>query len=273
MSGGNGVCQSRGVKLSYYQVDAFTDRVFGGNPAGVCPLEVWLPDEVLQRIAAENNLSETAFFVGAHGNYALRWFTPTVEVDLCGHATLAAAYVIFRELGYTGETIRFQTRLGLLGAGREGDVITLDFPAWTAKRCTEVPAAMADALGWLPRELFKTRDYLAVFSREDEIRSLRPDAAMLAKLDCLGVICTAPGTDCDFVSRFFAPGAGVPEDPVTGSAHSTLIPYWSARLNKKILFARQLSQRGGELFCEDRGERVGIGGSAVLYSRAQLEVP
>ncbi|MEI9896487.1 MAG: PhzF family phenazine biosynthesis protein [Chthoniobacter sp.] len=172
-------------------------------PAGVCPLAAWLPDEILQRIAAENNLSETAFFVGGRGNYALRWFTPTVEVDLCGHATLAAAYVIFHELGYGGETIRFQTRIGLLGAARDGDVITLDFPAWTAKRCTEVPAAMADALGWLPRELFKTRDYLAVFSREDEILSLRPDAAMLAKLDCLGVICTAPGTDCDFVSRFF----------------------------------------------------------------------
>jgi len=267
------LCHSGPVSLPYFQVDAFTNRVFGGNPAGVCPLDRWLADEVLQRIAAENNLSETAFFVRGDGQYELRWLTPTVEVDLCGHATLAAAFVIFQELGFKGETIRFQTKVGTLGASWDGDVITLDFPAWTAKRCDQVPAIMADALGWVPRELFKTRDYLAVFGSEEEIRSLKPDAHTLARLDCLGVICTAPGTDCDFVSRFFAPGAGVPEDPVTGSAHSTLIPYWSARLGKKKLFARQLSQRGGELFCEDRGDRVGIGGRAALYSRAQLELP
>ena len=260
------------MKLPYFQVDAFTQRVFGGNPAGVCPLDAWLPDETLQHIAAENNLSETAFFVRRDGRYELRWLTPTVEVDLCGHATLAAAFVIFNELGFPGETVRFQTKVGELSASREGDVITLDFPAWTAKRCDQVPAVMADALGWVPRELLKTRDFLAVFGNEEEIRSLKPDPALLSRLDCLGVICTAPGTDCDFVSRFFAPGAGVPEDPVTGSAHSTLIPYWSARLGKKKLFARQLSQRGGELFCEDRGERVGIGGRAALYSRAELEV-
>jgi predicted PhzF superfamily epimerase YddE/YHI9 len=261
------------VSLPYFQVDAFTKRVFGGNPAGVCPLDSWLPDDVLQRVAAENNLSETAFFVGRDGNYELRWWTPTLEVDLCGHATLAAAYVIFHELGYRGDTVRFRTKaVGELGASRDGDVITLDFPAWAAKRCDQVPAVKSGALGWLPRELFKTRDFLAVFASEEEIRSLKPDAPLLARLDCLGVICTAPGTDCDFVSRFFAPGAGVPEDPVTGSAHSTLIPYWSARLGKKKLLARQLSQRGGELFCEDRGGRVGIGGHAALYSRAQLEV-
>src|ERR1700744_5896034 len=152
------------MRLPMYQIDAFTDKLFGGNPAAVCPMTTWLPDATMQAMAAENNLAETAFFVPEADDYALRWFTPTVEVDLCGHATLAAAYVIFRELGYTGETIRFQTRVGLLGAARDGDVITLDFPAWTAQRCTEVPAAMAEALGWLPRELFKTRDYLAVFS-------------------------------------------------------------------------------------------------------------
>jgi PhzF family phenazine biosynthesis protein len=261
------------VTIPYFQVDAFASRVFKGNPAGVCPLETWLPDETLRCVAAENNLSETAFFVGRDGKYDLRWFTPTVEVDLCGHATLAAAYVLFRELGFRGETVRFQTRIGELGGSQNGDLITLDFPAWKAKRCTEIPAAMADALGWVPRELFKTRDYLAIFANEEEILSLEPDPTQLARLDCLGMICTAPGKDCDFVSRFFAPGAGVPEDPVTGSAHSTLIPYWSARLGKKKLHARQLSQRGGELFCEDRGERVGIGGHAVLYSRAQLVVP
>ena len=272
MSRARALCHSRPVRLPYFQVDAFTSRVFGGNPAGVCPLESWLPDDALQRIAAENNLSETAFIVGGDGHYELRWFTPTVEVDLCGHATLAAAFVIFHELGFSGDTIEFQTKSGTLGASRQEDLITMDFPAWPAKRCEEVPAVLAEALGWLPRELFKTRDYLAVFSNEEEIRSLQPDMPLLARLDCLGVICTAPGTDSDFVSRFFAPGAGVPEDPVTGSAHSTLIPYWSARLGKRQLFARQLSQRGGELFCEDRGDRVGIGGRAALYSRAQLEI-
>ncbi len=261
------------MRLPYFQVDAFTTRVFGGNPAGVCPLEAWLPDAVLQDIAAENNLSETAFVVGSDGVFDLRWFTPTVEVDLCGHATLAAAFVIFKELGFRGETIRFRTRIGELGAAQAGERIVLDFPSWPGRRCEQVPALLADALGWVPRELFKTRDYLAVFSTEQEILSLQPDPAILARLDCLGLICTAPGSDCDFVSRFFAPGAGVPEDPVTGSAHSTLIPYWSERLGKKQLFARQLSRRRGELFCEARGERVGIGGTAVLYSRAQIEVP
>ena len=260
------------MTLRYFQIDAFTNRAFGGNPAGVCPLDTWLPDETLQSIAAENNLSETAFIVGREGRYDLRWFTPTVEVDLCGHATLAAAFVIFRELGFAGQTIRFQTKVGELGAKNDGELITLDFPSWPAARCEQVPALIAGALGWLPRELFKNRDYLAVFSTPEEILSLQPDPAQLARLDCLGVICTAPGTDSDFVSRFFAPGAGVPEDPVTGSAHSTLIPYWSSRLGRKKLFARQLSKRGGELFCEDRGARVGIGGHAVLYSRAELEV-
>jgi PhzF family phenazine biosynthesis protein len=261
------------VRLTSFQVDAFTDHVFGGNPAGVCPLEAWLPDALLQEIAAENNLSETAFCVGAEGDFELRWFTPTVEVDLCGHATLAAAFVIFHELGLPRESVRFHTRIGELGASKQGARIVLDFPAWPARRCEQFPAALAEALGWLPRELFKNRDYLAVFSTEEEILSLRPDPAVLARLDCLGLICTAPGNDCDFVSRFFAPGAGVPEDPVTGSAHSTLIPYWSERLGKTTLFARQLSRRRGELFCEARGERVGIGGHAVLYSRAQIELP
>ena len=261
------------MRVPYFQVDAFTSRVFGGNPAGVCPLDAWLPDGTLRAVAAENNLSETAFFVARDGAFDLRWFTPTVEVDLCGHATLAAAFVLFTEFGFAGETVRFHTRVGELGASREGARIVLDFPAWPARRCEQVPALLAEALGWLPRELFKTRDFLAVFSSEQEILSLKPDPALLARLDCLGVICTAPGSDCDFVSRFFAPGAGVPEDPVTGSAHSTLIPYWSGRLDRTRLFARQLSQRRGELFCEARGDRVGIGGDAVLYSRAQLEIP
>ncbi len=270
---GAAVCQRPAVRIPYFQVDAFTNRVFGGNPAGVCPLESWLPDEVLLAIAAENNLSETAFCVPREGAFDLRWFTPTVEVDLCGHATLAAAFVLFSELGYSGKKVTFRTKVGELGATHDAARVTLDFPAWEGRRCEEVPAILADALGWVPRELHKTRDYLAVFSTEEEVLSLNPDPAVLARLDCLGLICTAPGSDCDFVSRFFAPGAGVPEDPVTGSAHCTLIPYWSERLGKQRMFARQLSRRRGELHCEARGVRVGIGGDAVLYSRAQIEVP
>ena len=260
------------MRIPYYQVDAFTDHVFGGNPAGVCLLERWLPEPVLKRIAGENNLSETAFVTPRGEEFELRWFTPTVEVDLCGHATLAAAYVLFHERKIAAPQIRFHTQLGVLGAARDCETVTLDFPAWKAQ-ATEVPAALADGLGWIPREVHKTRDYLAVFADADEIAGLKPDMAQLARLDCLGLIVTAPGRDCDFVSRFFAPGAGIPEDPVTGSAHCTLIPYWSQRLGKTKLHARQLSVRGGELFCEDRGERVGIGGRCVLYSRAELEIP
>jgi predicted PhzF superfamily epimerase YddE/YHI9 len=259
------------VRIPYFQIDAFTDRVFSGNPAGVCLLESWPEDEMLRRIAAENNLSETAFLVARGGEYELRWFTPTVEVDLCGHATLAAAFVIFTELRHAAPAINFHTQKGVLGASRVHDVVVLDFPAWPATPCS-VPPAMADGLGWIPRELHKTRDFLAVLGSEEEVAELKPEMAQIAKLDCLGLIVTAPGRDCDFVSRFFAPGAGIPEDPVTGSAHCTLIPYWSKRLGKSRLHARQLSARGGELFCEDRGERVGIGGRCVLYSRAQIEV-
>ena len=256
----------------YYQVDAFTDHVFGGNPAGVCLLPQWLPDGMLQKIALENNLSETAFLVRRGEDFELRWMTPSVEVDLCGHATLASAFAIFSELKHTASEIRFHTKSGVLGARRDGARITLDFPAMKPVR-SEVPAALAGGLGWIPLECWKARDYLAVFTAEDEVLSLAPDFAQLATLDCLGIIATAPGHGCDFVSRFFAPGAGIPEDPVTGSAHSTLTPYWSARLGKAQLHARQLSARRGELWCEDRGERVGIGGNCVLYSRSQIEVP
>jgi PhzF family phenazine biosynthesis protein len=260
------------MRIRYYQVDAFTDRVFSGNPAGVCFLESWLPDAVLQQIALENNLSETAFALGSGGEFELRWMTPEMEVDLCGHATLAPAFLIFSEFRYTGESITFHTKAGRLGASRKDDLIVLDFPAWTPQRC-EVPPALAEALGWIPRELYKNRDYLAVFANEEEVASLKPDMPKLAQLECLGVICTAPGKECDFVSRFFAPRAGVPEDPVTGSAHSSLTPYWARKLGRQKLHARQLSTRGGELWCEDRGERVGIGGKCALYSRAEIEVP
>jgi len=259
------------MQIPYFQVDAFTDRVFGGNPAGVCLLETWLPDAVLKDIAAENNLSETAFVTPRGEDFELRWFTPTREVDLCGHATLASAFVLFAERKIAAEQIRFHTQVGVLGATRGEGTVVLDFPAWQAEP-TGVPAALADGLGWIPREVRKNRDFLAVFADAEEVAGLRPDMAQLAKLDCLGLIVTAPGRDCDFVSRFFAPGAGIPEDPVTGSAHCTLIPYWSARLGKKTLHARQLSARGGELFCEDRGDRVGIGGHCALYSRAEITV-
>jgi PhzF family phenazine biosynthesis protein len=260
------------MTIPYYQVDAFTDRLFGGNPAGVCLLDAWLAEHTLQAIATENNLSETVFVVRRGDDFELRWFTPAVEVDLCGHATLAPAFVLFTELKHAAPTIRFHTKGGLLGATWDGEKVVLDFPAMKASRC-DVPAALADGLGWVPRELLKTRDFLAVIESEEEVLALKPDMTQLAALDCLGVIITAPGSDCDFVSRFFAPGAGIPEDPVTGSAHSTLIPYWSARLGKQRLHARQLSARRGELWCEDRGDRVGIGGKCVLYSRGQLEVP
>jgi PhzF family phenazine biosynthesis protein len=260
------------VSLSYFQIDAFTNRAFGGNPAGVCPLANWLPDETLQSIAAENNLSETAFVVREGSDFALRWFTPTTEIDLCGHATLAAAFVIFTELGFADDTVRFQTKSGLLSATREGDVITLDFPAWPSEPCT-APAALVDGLGWMPSEVRRgASDYLAVLASEADVLALQPDMVQLGALDCRGLIVTAPGSNSDFVSRFFAPRVGIPEDPVTGSAHSTLIPYWSARLGRSRLLARQLSRRGGELLCEARGARVGIGGRAVLYSRAQLEI-
>ena len=260
------------MTIPYYQVDAFTDHVFGGNPAGVCVLPQWLPDEMLQKIALENNLSETAFVVRRGEEFDLRWMTPSVEVDLCGHATLASASVIFSELKHAAPEIRFHTKCGVLGARREDARIVLDFPAMRAAR-SEVPAALAGGLGWIPRECWKARDYLAVFTSADEVLSLTPEFSQLATLDCLGIIVTAPGHDCDFVSRFFAPGAGIPEDPVTGSAHSTLVPYWAERLEKSHLHARQLSARRGELWCEDRGERVGIGGNCVLYSRSQIELP
>jgi PhzF family phenazine biosynthesis protein len=260
------------MKVPYFQVDAFTDRAFGGNPAGVVILERWLRDALLQQIAEDNALSETAFLVRGADGYDLRWFTPTMEVDLCGHATLAPAFVLFTELGHTDPVIRFHTKSGVLTATKEDDIVMLDFPARPGEPCA-APAALIEGLGHIPREVRKSRDFLAVLGSEDDVLTLSPDLPQIATLDCLGVIATAPGSDVDFVSRFFAPGAGVPEDPVTGSAHSTLIPYWAARLGKTRLTARQLSRRGGTLYCELRGDRVGIGGKAILYSRAELILP
>jgi len=260
------------MRIPYYQVDAFTARAFAGNPAGVCVLQQWLPDVVLQKIAAENNLSETAFFTKEDDFFNLRWFTPAVEVDLCGHATLAAAFVLFNELGHGGDAVKFQSRSGWLIAARRADLVELDFPARPPLLCS-APDDLIRGLGRQPHEVLRARDYFAVFDSEADVAALAPDIESLARLDCLGIIATARGDSADFVSRFFAPSAGVPEDPVTGSAHCSLIPYWAEKFGKTELFGRQISRRGGELYCQHRGERVGIGGRAVIYSRAELDVP
>jgi PhzF family phenazine biosynthesis protein len=265
------------MELSLYQIDAFAGALFRGNPAAICPLERWLPEETMQAIAAENNLSETAFYVPENGGYGLRWFTPAVEVDLCGHATLAAASVILDvRAEIAGPRVVFHTKSGELaveGSSENGrKLYALDFPARPPLPCPVDPQLEA-ALGAKPSAILGARDYLCVFDAEEQVRNLRPDMARLASVDRFGFIATAPGDDCDFVSRFFAPAKGVPEDPVTGSAHTTLIPYWASRLGKSQMFARQISARGGELWCEDRGERVRIAGSAVKYLEGRIHVP
>lgn len=257
------------MRLPLYQVDAFAARQFSGNPAAVCPLERWLPDDVMQSIAAENNLAETAFFVPNGDRYHLRWFTPTVEVDLCGHATLGAAFVILNEIDKSANRVVFDTRSGELIVTREGDLYSLDFPARPPVECTAHPR-LFEALGAPARKVLAARDYLVIYETEDEVRALKPDMRLLATVDRFAVIVTAPGKTADFVSRFFAPAQGVPEDPVTGSAHCTLIPYWSARLGKKKLHALQVSPRGGELWCEDLGARVKISGKAARYLEGSI---
>ncbi|MGC8722994.1 MAG: PhzF family phenazine biosynthesis protein [Acidobacteriota bacterium] len=257
------------LRIPFYQVDAFTSRLFGGNPAGVCLLESWLPAEVMQAVAAENNLSETAFLVKEGDAWGLRWFTPEVEVDLCGHATLASGFVLLKVLREAAGTVRFSTQSGPLAVKEEGDLLSMDFPSRPGEPC-QAPPRLLEGIGLAAAEVRRSRDYLVVVESEEQVRGLKPDMAMLAGLEALGIILTAPGRTCDFVSRFFAPGAGVPEDPVTGSAHCTLVPYWSRRLGKKRLHALQVSARGGELFCEDRGERVSIAGTAALYLQGHI---
>jgi PhzF family phenazine biosynthesis protein len=257
--------------LTLYQVDAFTSRLFAGNPAAVCPLESWLEDGLMQSIALENNLSETAFFVRNGGVYDLRWFTPACEVGLCGHATLASAFVVFEYLDPTAKVVRFQTRSGELRVRRNGDLLVMDFPARPAQPC-DLSSALAAALGKPPRELMAARDYLAVYDSEADVRALAPDMRALAALDRFAIIVTAPGKDADFVSRFFAPARGVDEDPVTGSAHCTLVPYWANRLGKTRLHARQVSARGGELWCELAGDRVFLSGRAVRYLEGTVSI-
>ena len=255
--------------IPYFEVHSFTDQVFAGNPAGVCPLHEWLDDTLMLRIAAENNLSETAFFVPSEDHYDLRWFTPTVEVDLCGHATLAAAYVLFEQLGQEGDVIVFHSLSGPLAVWKDNDFLVMDFPARPADS-TETPDHLVKGLGSDVESVLKARDYLVVLEDEEAIRGLQPDFSELELIDCEGIIVTAPGNEVDFVSRFFAPRMGINEDPVTGAAHSTLIPYWAERLAKDRLRARQISERGGDLWCMQRDDRVHIGGRAVLYSKGFL---
>ncbi len=253
------------MTIPIYQVDAFTLGPFSGNPAAVCPLDNWLPDAAMQNIAAENNLSETAFIVARNGGYHLRWFTPLVEVDLCGHATLAAGYVVLNHLRSDLNSVSFETISGELIVTRESERLSMDFPA-RAPTPVPVSEAISDALGQAPSEVHLSRDILAVYDDEASVRSLSPDQARLAALDDgLGVIVTAKGDTVDFVSRFFAPKAGVAEDPVTGSAHCTLVPFWAERLGQSRLVAHQVSARGGELHCELRGDRVIMSGQCVLF--------
>lgn len=262
------------LELDIYQVDAFSDRPFAGNPAAVVPLRDWLDDAKLLSIAEENNLSETAFFVERDGRRRLRWFTPTAEVELCGHATLATGHVLFEELGVRGDRLEFDSRSGVLGVQRHGDSLVLDFPRWTLTRSDPQPA-LEEGLGASPGELWLTgpaENYLAVYRSEEEIRALRPNFSRLATFHPLCVIVTAPGDDCDFVSRYFAPSFGINEDPVTGSIHCALTPYWAERLGKSDLSARQVSPRGGQLQCSSRDDRVGIAGRAVTYLRGKIWV-
>lgn len=252
------------MDVPIYQVDAFTAEVFRGNPAAVCPLRAWLDEEVMQLIARENNLSETAFFVPEGSAYRIRWFTPVEEVDLCGHATLATAFIIFTEIDPARSMVVFESKSGPLRVERSGTMLAMDFPSQPPEPC-EPPAVLVEGLGTKPSAVLRSADYFAVYDHEDEVRSLRPHMDLLRHVDLRGVIVTAPGKASDFVSRFFAPRLGIDEDPVTGSAHCALVPYWSARLGRKDLHALQVSDRGGELFCRDNGERVTISGQAVKY--------
>jgi predicted PhzF superfamily epimerase YddE/YHI9 len=261
------------MPLRQFQVDAFTDHVFGGNPAAVVRLPAWPADALLQAIAEENNLSETAFFVPDADGFQLRWFTPTTEIDLCGHATLAAAHVLFEHLGHAGPVVAFTTRSGPLAVRREGEGLVMDFPASPPRPCL-APPGLGDALGRVPVEVLQAEDYIAVFDTETEVRAITPDMDRLRGLGLRGVAVTAPGSDVDFVSRFFAPKYGIPEDPVTGSAHCELAPYWATRLGKRSLVARQVSRRGGEVRCglEESG-RVLLEGRAVTFLEGRIVVP
>lgn len=259
------------MKLKYYVVDAFAEKPFTGNPAGVCLPEKWLPDETMQSIACENNLPETAFAVPNGDHYDLRWFTPAIEVDLCGHATLATAYVLMNFVHPGTTQVEFRTQSGALFVSRSDERYTLDFPSRPPAPC-EKPHILERALGARVLETHQSRDLIALVEDEQTVQKLAPDFALLKQIDVFAVVATAKGDACDFVSRFFAPIEDIPEDPVTGSSHSTLTPFWSKRLGKTQMVARQLSRRGGTLFVEDCGERVKISGKAVCYLQGEIEV-
>jgi PhzF family phenazine biosynthesis protein len=257
------------MKYPIYTVDAFTDHVFGGNPAAVCPLKEWLPTETMQQLASENNLSETAFFVQKEdGSYDIRWFTPELEIDLAGHPTLATAFVIFNELGHSSDTISFHCKSGKLTVIKKGDLLEMNFPARMPVACTP-PDDLLKGFSIAPQKVLRSRDYFLVYNTQEEVEKVIADFTYLNKVETLGFIITAKGNEVDFVSRFFVPNSVIGEDPVTGSAHATLIPYWAQELGKTEMTAVQLSKRKGDLWCGFHGERVTISGKAVLYMKGE----
>lgn len=259
------------MEISLYQIDAFASKLFEGNPAAVCPLEAWLPDEIMQSIAAENNLSETAFFVPKGNGYHIRWFTPASEVNLCGHATLATAYVLFNILGYRKEKVEFDSKSGILAVTKDHEWLIMDFPAQPPVAC-EIPKEIIAAFDIAPIECLKSEDFIVVFEHEIDIEAANPDFGQLKKLDLRGVIITAKSTRYDFVARFFAPKYGIPEDPVTGSAYTQLAPYWASKMGAKRFSVKQVSSRGGELTCEIVDDRVFISGKAIKYLEGKINI-
>ncbi|HEX8737436.1 MAG TPA: PhzF family phenazine biosynthesis protein [Pyrinomonadaceae bacterium] len=262
------------MNLQIFQVDAFTKKPLGGNPAAVCPLQEWLRDETMLKIAAENNLSETAFFVSQDDFYEIRWFTPNVEINLCGHATLATSFVIFNCLKLEDEIVKFySSRSGNLSVEKQDELLILNFPKYGLNEIEIMPELTA-ALGKTPLKMWETQGNMTMllFETEEDVKALQPDMSALSRIDFDEFIVTAKGENSDFVSRLFAPRIGIPEDPVTGATHCSLIPYWAEKLGKEKLYARQLSKRGGELFCELNGERVRIGGNAALYLKGEIYI-
>jgi len=260
------------MQLKIYQLDAFTDQVFSGNPAAVVPLSEWLADDIMQKIAEENNLAETAFYVPQGDKFHIRWFTPTMEVDLCGHATLATSYSIFQYTDYSKSVIEFTSRSGILKVEKQGDLLILDFPM-DIIQTVETPLALIEALGATPKETLKgLTDYLLIFETEAQIKAFKPDFKKMAEVECRGIIVTAKGSNCDFVSRFFGPQSGGDEDPVTGSAHTSLVPYWAKVLEKNEFKARQISARGGDLACTLIGNRVKIAGKVAPYLIGEITI-
>jgi PhzF family phenazine biosynthesis protein len=259
--------------MELYQVDAFTDKLFRGNPAAVCPLDCeWIDDATMQNIAAENNLAETAFYIKKGGQYHIRWFTPETEVDLCGHATLASAFVLFNAKNHSADTIHFQSRSGILSVRKNGEYLTMDFPTDEIQK-TETSKELTDGFGIKPLYAYRGKtDYMLVYENEDQIKNIEYDLFKISKVKARGIIVTAPGNDVDFVSRFFAPQSGINEDPVTGSAFTTLVPYWSNRLGKKDLTAIQISKRTGFIKCSYLGDRTEISGKAVLYIKGEINI-